>query len=260
MTFQTKISPEIKAFLIECLDIPLFTYARMLAAVRVKFGRDTDLTAADIATFLGTEKKGSRYLCQLERDREMADWVRQNHTLGSIDQIRDACIDRFGVPRVPSRTTIAAFLKSAGRQGRLGDKDFFSDKPEVAAWVLSEYPKYRNDELRALCLEKFGKALTPSQSGLQRFLRKHQKSTMIRRHGIWIDEELGAWLRKNAPLLRMADLYAESVKRFGEARVGSQASIYRFLASQKDRNLTRYKSKKEIEEGLKRFQAENRTD
>ena len=169
-------------------------------------------------------------------------------------------VRQFGESRVPSRSTVADFLKSEGRKGRLGDKDFFSDKPEVASWLLAEYPKYRNDELRKLCLEKFGKERTPSRSGLQRFLCQHQKTTTIRRHGIWLDEELGAWLRKNAPLLRMADLHAESVKRFGRERVGSKGSVYSFLASQKDRHLTRYKSRKEVEDGLKRFYAENQTE
>ncbi|MDN7351885.1 hypothetical protein [Acetobacter senegalensis] len=254
------ISSDVAEFLFGLVTGPLVTYEQLARAIRIKFGRDTQLTAADIATFLGTVKKGAPFLNQLFRDQEVAGWLRQNQTLGSLDQIRDACIAQFGAPRVPSRSTVAAFLKDEGRKIRLGDTDFFSNKPEVAAWLIAEYPKHTNYELRKLCLEKFGKELTPSHSTLQRFLRKHQNSSIVRRHGISIDQELSAWLQKNAPLLRMADLYTECVKRFGEERVGSQSAVYRFLASLKDRSLTRYKSRKEVEEGLKRFHADNPTD
>lgn len=260
MNTPKEIPAEIEDYLSKMITSPVFTYSLMARAVKTKFGQECGLTAADIATFFGDTKKGAPFLNQLYRDRELAEWLRQNQTTGSIDEIRNACIEQFGESRVPSRSTVAGFLKSEGRKGRLGDKDFFSDKPEVASWLLAEYPKYRNDELRKLCLEKFGKERTPSRSSLQRFLCQHQKTTTIRRHGIWLDEELGAWLRKNAPLLRMADLHAESVKRFGRERVGSKGSVCRFLASQKDRHLTRYKSRKEVEDGLRRFHAENQTE
>ncbi|CAI9120420.1 hypothetical protein [Brytella acorum] len=250
-----KFPKNIADFLLEMITIPFITYSAMAGAVRIKFGRDTNLTAADIATFLGTAKKGAPYLHQLRRDRELADWLRRNQTLGSLDQIRDACVDQFGVSRIPSRSTVAAFLKSEGRKRRLEERDFFSDKPQVAEWLREEYKEHKTVDLRNLCREKFGKELTPSYETLRRFLCRLQGTSRVRRHGIWIDAELSAWLIENAPLLRGADLHTEAVKHFGPDRVGNLSAVRHFLASQQNKNLTRYKSRKQVEEGLKIFRA-----
>ncbi|GAN97873.1 hypothetical protein Geu3261_0298_003 [Komagataeibacter europaeus NBRC 3261] len=253
------IPSKIAEFLLDYVTGAFITYEQLARMVRVKFGRDTKLTAAEIATFLGCAKKGAPFLNQLQRDHEVAEWLRENQTLGSFDQIREACIAQFNEHRVPSRTTVAAFLKGEGRKCRLGDTDFFSDKPDVKAWLIAEYPNHKNDALQHLCREKFGKERTPSQSMLSRLLRNHQKTTTIRRHGIWIDEELSAWLQDNARLLRITDLYAEAVKRFGPERVRSQSAVYQYLRSLKDRSLTRYKTRKEVEEGLRQFYAKKPT-
>ncbi|MFT8420956.1 MAG: hypothetical protein ABF665_05505 [Gluconacetobacter sp.] len=249
------ISSEIAEYLFELVTGPGITYEQMAGALRVKFGRDTKLTAADIATFLGTVKKGAPFLNQLHRDREVADWLRKNQTLGSFDQIRDACFAQFGAPRVPSRSTVAAFLKSEGRKRRLDEGNFFSDKPEVVDWLREEYLKHTTEELRKLCQERFGKALTPNSKTLRKFLCDLQGTDMVRRRGIWVDEELSAWLIENAVLLRGADLHAQAVKHFGAERVGNLSAVRRFLASQQNKNLTKYKSHKEVEEGLKTFHA-----
>ncbi len=222
-------APEIAAYVRELSRKPHLSFPAMAELAAERFGC-TGPSAAQIAAFLGRTLSGKSSLNRIGRDPELVDWLIRNGATGRLSDIHAACVRAFSPDRAPSLTAIGTFLRAAGRRGRHGDVRRLDFDPEVAAWLRTEATAHNLDTVRAGCAARYGAERTPSRSGLLRFLRAAGITPLDCRGRIAQDAEVGEWLAEHASCLKIAELHAGCLARFGAARTPGRSTIRRFLA------------------------------
>lgn len=206
------------------------SYDEMARRAALVFGPSAP-SAADIATFVGQHMAGRCNLNRLRRDRELAEWMRQNASALGIDALRAACLAAFGPERTPSRSAIGRFLTAeAKRRDRARTKSLLARDGEVANWLREEAPQSTLNALLDRCERRFGAARTPSRTALSRFLSNAGIPTRSHRSRLAADPEVAGWAVEHARRMTLDELVAGSTARFGAERTPGRHAFHAFLA------------------------------
>jgi len=172
------IGEDIRDFLLKHGRDAAVPYAELERMVAAEFGPERALRQSELARFFKAEG-GKPYPTKLDKDAEVAAWVRDRAGTMPLDALRAACIEAFGERRAPSIGVLMRYLKRFVQVSRLkparrtrigGDADLRALlESEVRARARGSVPTL--DELRARCLALFGEERTPSRATIHRAMQ-----------------------------------------------------------------------------------------
>jgi hypothetical protein len=200
-------------------------------------GPDRTPSRTGIAAFLHAAGRRGRHGDggRLDRDPEVAAWLRAEAVGHTLDELCNACAGRYGHARTPSRSAVGRFLKAAGYQCP-GHRSRLHRDPEVAEWLRERAPGRTMDELRLACADTFGAPRTPSRTAIHRYLSRLPGGKLTRRKcRIDRDSEVANWVAEHRDGITLDGLHAAALARFGVERSPSRSGLARFLSSTRTR-------------------------
>jgi hypothetical protein len=184
----------------------------------------------EVATFICTFYAGKSNLNRFHRDLDLTVWLLENSTIGTIDEIRTRCIERFGLIRTPSSKSLRAFLVRSGY--RWWRADLAAPEPsELDIWIRQNAPHMTLKALASACADRFGKC-APSRSALHRRLHRAGLTSAGPRPALAYDKEAVALLHKlSCGDATLDELHRVLVDKLGADRARSRSTIQRCLST-----------------------------
>lgn len=189
------ITPEIEEFLLKHGRDAAATYAQLMRMVVGQFGADRALRHQDLVRFF-KKHGGKPYPTKLDRDPEVAAWVRARVGSMRLDALHTACLEAFGTERAPNVGVLERYLRrfigakaTKKRRTRRIDTD-----PALRA-LLARQARLNGiaqrgrketptlDEIRATCAKELGEERTPSRATIQRSLKLLDLARKARKDG-----------------------------------------------------------------------------
>ena len=201
------------------------TIDQMVALCVERFGPERASSRAALARFMQYEAGANKRGPKAALDGPMGLFVMTQMPGNNIDQLRTLCMERFGADETPSRTVIGRFIrKECGARER--GRSLLSS-PEITGFVRGHMQGRTIDQVRALCIARFGAERAPSRAALGRFMRTERGAVPRGVPALRTDLEIAAFVRKNVECMTLDGLRAEVAARFPDRALPSRSTLGR---------------------------------
>ena len=230
MTEGRKFPSRVQTFLWHCAAWRHITFPAVAAQAAELFGEFAP-TVDDIANFVCSVFHGKASLCRFRRDTQVVEWLFEHGREGTIRQVREKCVARWGALRTPSMSALGDFMHRVGLSRPHRKKSLAFADPQYAAWLFETARNLPLGALHAASLLRWGPERTLSKSAIQRHLARAGIKSAGR--VFWSDAypKVADFIRECVGRMTLRQMRDAAVAKFPGCYVPSVSIIHRLVAS-----------------------------